>query len=126
MGNAEILNREFLCHQIMAQVSILGDDSFFKIYQMKKFVVERNFPGAADLSLEELQTISQNYCEAIDKLAKPYHWMHSYITGDKIYCIHIAESEEVVREHAKLGKIPINTVSEVKTIIDPANSNPLS
>jgi hypothetical protein len=93
---------------------------------MKKFVVERNFPGAADLSPEELQTISKNYCDAIDKLDKPYHWMHSYVTGDKIYCIHIAESEEAVREHAKLGKIPVNMISEVKTIIDPANSEPLS
>jgi hypothetical protein len=92
---------------------------------MKKFVVERNFPGAADLSAQELQAISQSYCEAIDKLAKPYHWIHSYITGDKIYCIHIAESEEAIREHAKLSKFPVNTVSEVKTIIDPANSNVL-
>jgi hypothetical protein len=90
---------------------------------MKKFVVERNFPGAVNLSPEELQDMSQNSCEAIVKLGKPYHWVHSYITGDKIYCIHIAESEEVVRQHASLGKFPINTVSEVKTIIDPSTSN---
>jgi hypothetical protein len=92
---------------------------------MKKFVVERNLPGAGNLSPEELQAISQTSCEAIDKLEKPYLWIQSYITDDKIYCIHIAESEEVIREHAKLGKFPINTVSEVKTIIDPVNSNPL-
>jgi Nickel responsive protein SCO4226-like len=90
---------------------------------MKKFVVERNFPGAVNLSPEELQDISQTSCEAIVKLGKPYHWVHSYITGDKIYCIHIAESEEVIRQHASLGKFPINTVSEVKTIIDPSTSN---
>jgi hypothetical protein len=92
---------------------------------MKKFVVERNFPGAANLSPEELQSYSQNSCETIDKLGKPYYWLHSYITDDKIYCVHIAESEQVIREHSKLGKFPINTVSEVKTIIDPANSSPL-
>ncbi len=92
---------------------------------MKKFVVERNLPGAGNLSPEELQAISQTSCEAIDKLEKPYQWIQSYITGDKIYCIHIAESEDVVREHSKLGNFPINTVSEVKTIIDPVNSNPL-
>jgi hypothetical protein len=92
---------------------------------MKKFVVERNLPGAGNLSPEELQAISQTSCEVIDKLEKPYHWILSYITGDKIYCIHIAESEDVIREHAKLGNLPINTVSEVKTIIDPLNSNPL-
>ncbi|HEV8286162.1 MAG TPA: DUF4242 domain-containing protein [Chitinophagaceae bacterium] len=91
---------------------------------MKKFVVERNFPGAANLSPEELQFISQTSCEAIEKLEKPYYWIQSYITEDKIYCIHIAESEQVVREHARLGKFPINIISEVKTIIDPSNSNP--
>jgi hypothetical protein len=93
---------------------------------MKKFVVERNLPGAGNLTSEELQAISQTSCEAIDKLKKPYHWIQSFITGDKIYCIHIAESEEVIREHARLGKFPINTISEVKAIIDPLTSNSLS
>ncbi len=60
---------------------------------MKKFVVERNLPGAGNLSPEELQAISQNSCEVISHLGKPYHWIQSFITGDKIYCIHIAESE---------------------------------
>lgn len=92
---------------------------------MKKFVVERNLPGAANLTPEELQAISQTSCEAIIQLGKPYHWVQSFITGDKIYCIHIAESEEVIREHARLGNFPINTVSEVKAIIDPVTGNPL-
>ena len=90
---------------------------------MKKFVVERNFPGAGDLSAEELQAISMTSCNAIDTLKKPYHWIESYVTGDKIYCIHIAESEEVIREHARLGNFPMNTVSEVKSIIDPVSAN---
>jgi Nickel responsive protein SCO4226-like len=90
---------------------------------MKKFVVERNLPGAGNLTPEELQVISQTSCEAINQLDKPYHWIQSFITGDKIYCIHIAESEEVIREHAGIGKFPINTVSEVKVIIDPLNAN---
>ena len=93
---------------------------------MKKFVVERNFPGAGDLSPEDLQFISQASCEALDQLGKPYHWIQSFITEDKIYCVHIAESEEVIREHAKLGKFPINTVSEVKAVIDPLTANALS
>jgi hypothetical protein len=92
---------------------------------MKKFVVERNLPGAGNLSPEELRSISQTYCEAILELGKPYHWIQSFITGDKIYCIHIAESEEVVRQHAKLGKFPVNTIAEVKNVIDPLTSNPL-
>lgn len=90
---------------------------------MKKFVVERNLPGAGNLSAEELQAISQTSCEVIDQLGKPYHWIQSFIAGDKIYCIHIAESEEVIREHARLGRFPINTVSEVQAIIDPLTAN---
>jgi len=90
---------------------------------MKKFVIERNFPGASELTPEELQAISKTSCDAITQLGKPYHWLQSYICGDKIYCVHIAENEEVLREHAKLGKFPINTISEVKTIIDPTTSS---
>jgi hypothetical protein len=90
---------------------------------MKKFVVERNLPGAGNLSPEELQAISQTSCQVISQLGKPYHWIQSYITDDKIYCIHIAESEAVVREHAQLGRFPINTIAEVKTIIDPLTAN---
>jgi hypothetical protein len=90
---------------------------------MKKFVIERNLPGAGNLSPEELQAISQTSCEAITDLGKPYHWIQSFITNDKIYCIHIAESEEVVREHAKKGKFPVNSVNEVRAIIDPVTSS---
>jgi hypothetical protein len=90
---------------------------------MKKFVVERNLPGAGNLSTEELQAIAQTSCEVVNQLGKPYHWIQSFITDDKIYCIHIAESEAVVREHARLGKFPINTVAEVKAVIDPLTSN---
>ena len=90
---------------------------------MKKFVLERKLPGAGDLSSEELQAISMTSFNAIDTLKKPYHLIESYVTGDKIYCIHIAESEEVIREHARLGNFPVNTVSEVKSIIDPVSAN---
>jgi len=92
---------------------------------MKKFVVERNLPGAGNLSSEELQALSQTSCEAIGQLGKPYHWIQSFITGDKIYCIHIAECVEVILKHARLGKFSINTISEVKAVIDPVTSNRL-
>ncbi len=90
---------------------------------MKKFVIERTLPGAGNLSPEELQAISQTSCEAITTVGKPYHWIQSFITGDKIYCIHIAENEDVVREHAKTGKFSVNAINEVKAIIDPVTSN---
>jgi len=92
---------------------------------MKKFIIERNLPGAGNLTPEELQIISEASCDAIARLGKPYHWIQSYITNDRIYCVHIAESEAVVREHAKLANVPINTVNEVITIIDPVTSNAL-
>ena len=92
---------------------------------MKKFVVERNFPGAANLSPQEIQAISNVSNDVIQNMDKPYTWIQSYITNDKIYCIHIAESENEIREHARLGKFPVNTISEVKTIIDPTSANPV-
>jgi hypothetical protein len=92
---------------------------------MKKFVVERLLPGAGNLTPEELQTISQNSCEAISELGKPYYWLQSFITDDKIYCIHIAESEGAVRQHARMSNISINAVAEVKAIIDPLTSKSL-
>jgi hypothetical protein len=92
---------------------------------MKKFVVERNLPGAGNLTPEELQALSQTSLEVISKLGRPYHWIQSFVTEDKIYCIHIAESESVVREHARLGKFPIHTIAEVKAVIDPLTGGPL-
>ena len=90
---------------------------------MKKFVVERNFPGAANMSPEELQALSKSSNDVIERLGKPYTWVQSYIAGDKIYCVHIAENEETIREHARLGKFPINTISEVRMIIDPTSAS---
>ena len=93
---------------------------------MKKFVIERNFPGAGNLTKEKLQEISQVSCEVIKQLDKIYYWLHSYVCYDKIYCVHIPETEEVLREHARLCKFPINTISKIKAIIDPLTSNPLT
>jgi hypothetical protein len=92
---------------------------------MKKFIIERNLPGAGNLSAEELQSISQTSCAVVSQLGKPYHWIQSFVTDDKIYCVHIAESEEVVREHARMGNFPINSIAEVKAVIDPLTSNHL-
>src|ERR1700754_3646903 len=92
---------------------------------MKKFVIERNLPGAGSLTASELQAISETSCKVVNEMGKPYHWIQSFITGDKIYCVHIAESEAVVREHARLAGFPINTVSEVKAVVDPITVNPL-
>jgi len=86
---------------------------------MPKYLIERNIPGASKLSTQELQAISQKSCGVLNKLGPQIQWVQSYVAGDKIYCIYIAPSEEMVREHAKQGGFPANIVSVVESIIDP-------
>ena len=89
---------------------------------MPKFVIEREVPGAGSLTPEQLKAISQTSCGVLSKMGPSIQWVHSYVTGDKIYCIYIAPNEEMVREHAKQGGFPANSVAEVTTIIDPTTA----
>ena len=89
---------------------------------MPKYVIERDLPGAGALSTEQLQGISQKSCGVLRNLGPQIQWLHSYVTGDKIYCVYIAPNEQMVREHAKQGGFPANRVSEVKIIIDPTTA----
>lgn len=89
---------------------------------MPKYVIEREIPGAGNLSTEELQAISQKSCGVIRNLGPQIQWVQSYVTGDKVYCIYIAPNEEMIREHANQGGFPANKVSEVKTMIDPTTA----
>jgi hypothetical protein len=89
---------------------------------MPRYVIERDIPGAGKLSAQELQAISQKSCSVIDKLGPQIQWQHSYVTGDKVYCVYIAPNEELIREHARQGGFPANRVSEVGTIIDPVSA----
>ena len=89
---------------------------------MPKFVIEREIPGAGKLSPEQLKVISQTSCNVLRKLGPEIQWVHSYVTDNKIYCIYIANDEEMVREHAKLGGFPANKVSEVRALIDPTTA----
>ena len=91
---------------------------------MPKYVIEREIPGAGDLSPEELQGISQHSCGVLHEMGPTIQWQHSYVTGDKIYCVYIAPDEAAVREHAEKGWFPANRVSDVATIIDPTTSEP--
>ncbi len=89
---------------------------------MPKFVIERAIPGAGALTAPELQAISQQSCGVLQKLGPDIQWVHSYVTADKIYCIYNAASEDLVREHARLGGFPANSVARVTTIIDPTTA----
>lgn len=89
---------------------------------MPKYVIEREMPGVGNLSEGELQGASQTSCNVLNELGPQIQWLHSYVTGDKIYCVYIAPNEEMVREHATRGGFPANKISEVKTIIDPTTA----
>ena len=83
------------------------------------YVIERVIPGAGKLTAAELKGISVTSCGVLNKMGSKIQWLHSYVTGDKIYCIYTASNEEMVREHAKQGGFPANSVSAVATIISP-------
>jgi len=89
---------------------------------MPKYVIEREIPGAGKLTPQELQSISQTSCGVLRKLGPQIQWLQSYVTDDKIYCVYIAPSEEVIRQHAEQGGFPANRVSEVKSVIDPTTA----
>lgn len=89
---------------------------------MPKYVIEREIPGAGKLSAEQLKAISKTSCGVLSTMGSQIQWIQSYVTGDKIYCIYIAPNEEMVREHAKQGGFPANSVSEVAIIIDPTTA----
>lgn len=90
---------------------------------MPKFIIERDIPGAGKLSQHELQAISQKSCGILKNMGPHIQWLHSYVTGDKIYCLYIAEEEQAIREHAEQGGFPVNRIEEVTTIIDPSTGN---
>ena len=89
---------------------------------MPKFVIEREIPGAGKLSATELQGISQHSCSVLKELGPQVQWVESYVTDNKIYCVYIAPSEDLVLKHAQMGGFPANSVSEVRTIIDPTTA----
>ena len=89
---------------------------------MPKFIIEREIPGAGNLSAAELKAISQKSCGVLREMGPRIQWLESYVTGDKVYCVYIAPDEQAVREHATRGGFPANRVSEVKRIIDPTTA----
>jgi len=89
---------------------------------MPKYVIEREIPGVGSMSHETLQAISQKSCGVLQNLGPQIQWVHSYVTDDKIYCIYNAPNEEMVREHARQGGFPANSVARVRTMIDPTTA----
>ncbi|HYW69604.1 MAG TPA: DUF4242 domain-containing protein [Pyrinomonadaceae bacterium] len=91
---------------------------------MPKYVIEREIPGAGDLSPQELQAISQKSCAVLQNLGPQIQWVESYVTADKVYCVYIAPSEDMIRAHAQQGGFPANKISEIRNVIDPTTAEP--
>jgi hypothetical protein len=89
---------------------------------MPKYVIEREIPGAGNMSPQELQGASQKSCSVLRHLGPQIQWVHSYVTADKLYCVYIAPNEEIIREHAQQGGFPANRISEIKAMIDPTTA----
>ncbi len=89
---------------------------------MPKYVIERELPGAGNLSADELQGISQTSCGVLNDMGPQIQWIQSQVTDDKIYCTYIAPNEGMIRQHAEQGGFPANRVSEVKSVIDPTTA----
>ena len=86
---------------------------------MPKYLIECTIPNIGAASGGDLQAISQKSCGMLNDLGPDVQWVHSYVTGDKIYCIYNAANEQLVRDHDRLGGFPIDTVARIATTIDP-------
>ena len=91
---------------------------------MPKYLIERELPGAGQLTRDELMAISQKSCGVLEQLGPQIQWVQSFVTGDKITCIYIAPNAEMVREHARMGGFPANRVEEITSILDPTSAEP--
>ena len=89
---------------------------------MQRFIIERQIPGASNLTTAELADIAKASNEVVAGLGQPYTWVTSYVAGDKIYCVHEAESADVIMEHARRGGFPANVVAEVANEFGPQSA----
>lgn len=91
---------------------------------MPKYIIERDIDGVGQLSGEQFQDVARKSCGVLEQLGPEIQWVESYVTDDKIYCVYLAASEEIVREHARRGGFPANRVSRVVRVIDPTTAEP--
>ncbi len=90
---------------------------------MKRFLIERNIPGAGSMTPEQLRAASQKSCSVLLGLGPQVQWVQSYVSGDHIHCVYLAETEDLVHEHARQSGFPADRVIEISTVIDPTTAN---
>jgi hypothetical protein len=114
----------FLGYSAIGQNATTTDNAKTKTFTgMKTFLIEREIPDAGKLTGAQLKSISQKSCTVLREMGPKIQWINSYVTGNKIVCIYKAESEELIREHAKKGGFPANSIAEVASEINPATAN---
>ena len=89
---------------------------------MPRYLIERQLPGAGDLSSSDLQNLATKSCDVLQNLGPQIQWVQSYVTDDKITCVYLAPNEQIIREHASRGGFPVTRISEIRAIIDPQTS----
>jgi hypothetical protein len=89
---------------------------------MPRFVIEREIPGAGNLTADQLQGISQKSCSVLQNLGPQIQWIQSFVTDNKVYCVYLAPNEEMIRKHAQQGGFPANKISQVREVIDPTTA----
>ncbi|HUK51693.1 MAG TPA: DUF4242 domain-containing protein [Candidatus Binatia bacterium] len=89
---------------------------------MPKFVIEREIPGAGSLTDDQLREVSRKSLSVLKAMGPEIQWLHSYVTGDKVYCVYMAPDEATIREHASRVGIPANRISAVRRMLDPASA----
>lgn len=90
---------------------------------MKRYVIERDIPKVGSFAREQLRDASRTSNSALAQLAPRVQWEHSYVAGDKTFCIYLAEDEDAIRRHAEISGFPASRITEVSTVIDPTTAN---
>ncbi len=89
---------------------------------MPKYLIERNVPGAGQLSGAELEAIARRSCDVLGDLGTGIRWLESYVTDEKIFCVYLASGPELIRKHGQQGGFPVDRITEVRTVISPATA----
>ena len=106
----------------MAQKPTTNNSLTTKSTEMKTFLIEREIPALGTFNHEQLKDISQKSCSVLNQMGPQIQWLQSYVTGNKLFCVYKAANEELIREHARKGGFPANTITEISSVISPATA----
>ena len=114
----------FTGYAAMAQkANVTNNSKTTNATEMKTYLIEREIPNAGKFTADELKSISQTSCSVLKEMGPKIEWIHSYVTGNKIYCIYKAQNEELLKEHGKKGGFPVTAITEISSTISPATAN---